>query len=191
MENYHESDDALYSTLRSVGSRLGRIFDETEQARVIRAIREIDPDFKFDKFQLELKEYIVPEVIDAYLCADRDDLKQWMSEASFNVCWAQIGEYIKKGLISDSRVLEISLVDIARASFENDTVPVFTILCEAQEVNAFRHPNTREVVVGSTGNVLRSRYAFSMTMVDTELENELTGGWKIIQVGGWWDRADT
>ena len=81
MDNYHESEEPLFSALRSVGSRVGRLFDENDTARVIRAIRESDPDFKMESFLIELKEYIVPEIVDAYLSADKDELRQWMSEA--------------------------------------------------------------------------------------------------------------
>jgi hypothetical protein len=34
-----------------VGTRVGRLFDENEQAKVIRSIRSIDPSFKMDRFQ--------------------------------------------------------------------------------------------------------------------------------------------
>ena len=81
VENYNESEDPFFSALRSVGHRVGRWFDENDTARVIRAIREMDPDFKMEPFLIELKEYIVPEVVDAYLSADKEELKQWMSEA--------------------------------------------------------------------------------------------------------------
>lgn len=81
MENYYESDAPFYSALRSVGSRVGGWFDENDMGRVIRAMRELDPEFGMDSFQRELREYIVPEVVDAYLSADRDSLKEWMGEA--------------------------------------------------------------------------------------------------------------
>ena len=81
MENYYESDAPIYSALRSVGSRLSGWFDENDMAKVIRAMRELDPDFGMDSFQRELREYIVPEVVDAYLSADREGLKNWMGEA--------------------------------------------------------------------------------------------------------------
>lgn len=80
-ENYYESDEPLYNALRMVGSKFGRLVQENEHARVIVSTRQIDPDFRFDKFQVELKEYIVPEVIDAFLSADQPDMRSWMSEA--------------------------------------------------------------------------------------------------------------
>lgn len=191
MENYYESDDPLYNGLRAVGSRLGRLFDENEQAKVIRAIRETDPHFKMDRFQTELKEYIVPEVIDAFLSADRADMRAWMSEAAFNVSWAVLGEYIKSGLVSASQVIEVSSVDVLQAKFHNETVPVFLVTCESQEVHAWKSAKTGEVKVGDARSVKRSRYVFALTMVESELENELTSGWKVVEVGcgGYENRA--
>ena len=34
-----------------------------------------------ESFERELREYIVPEVVDAYLSADNEALKSWCSEA--------------------------------------------------------------------------------------------------------------
>jgi import inner membrane translocase subunit TIM44 len=44
-------------------------------------MKELDPDFRFEKWTGELREYIVPEVVDAYLSADRESLRQWCGEA--------------------------------------------------------------------------------------------------------------
>lgn len=60
---------------------IGGWFDENETAKVIRAMREIDPDFRLERWTGELREYIVPEVVDAYLSADRESLRQWCGEA--------------------------------------------------------------------------------------------------------------
>ena len=80
-ETYYESDAPAVSAFRSVASTVAGWFDENETAQVIRAIREVDPDFRVDSFTRELREYIVPEVVDAYLSADRESLKAWCGEA--------------------------------------------------------------------------------------------------------------
>lgn len=80
-EAYEESESPAVETLRSITSTIGGWFDENETVKVIRTIREIDPDFRMDSFTRELREYIVPEVVDAYLSADRESLKQWCGEA--------------------------------------------------------------------------------------------------------------
>lgn len=81
MESYQESDSPVVSSLRSITSTIGGWFEENETARVIRLMRELDPDFNMEAWTRELREYIVPEVVDAYLSADRESLKEWCGEA--------------------------------------------------------------------------------------------------------------
>jgi hypothetical protein len=81
LETYEESDSPFISALRTVTTTVGGWFDENETAQVIRSMKEIDPDFKLEKWTGELREYIVPEVVDAYLSADRESLRQWCGEA--------------------------------------------------------------------------------------------------------------
>jgi import inner membrane translocase subunit TIM44 len=85
LDRYQESESPLVSTVRSVTSTVGGWFDENETAKVIRMVRALDPDFKMDTFQKELREYIIPEVVDAYLGADKETLKMWCGEAVSNL----------------------------------------------------------------------------------------------------------
>ncbi len=80
-ENYHESENPLISTVRSITSTVGSWFEENETARVIRMFKQVDERFTVTGFEKELREYIVPEVVDAYLGADREALKMWCGEA--------------------------------------------------------------------------------------------------------------
>lgn len=101
---------------------------------------------------------------------------------AYNVSWAQIGEYVKRGLVSSCRVQEIGSVDIHKAMFVNDTIPVFLVACEVQEINAWKSAKTGKVMIGAEDVIQRTRYAMALTMVEAELDNELTGGWKISEV---------
>lgn len=67
--------------MRSVTSTIGRFFDETETAKVTKWVKEMDPVFTTEAFLRELREYIVPELVDAYVNADQATLKLWCSEA--------------------------------------------------------------------------------------------------------------
>ena len=80
-EQYDESENPVVASLRSVTSTIGSWFDETENAQVQRMMKNIDPTFNMEHFERELREYIVPEVIDAYLSADQEALKAWCGEA--------------------------------------------------------------------------------------------------------------
>ena len=44
-------------------------------------MKYMDPTFNIESFERELREYIVPEVVDAYLSADQEALKAWCGEA--------------------------------------------------------------------------------------------------------------
>lgn len=47
----------------------------------------------------------------------------------------------------------------------------------------FRNAKTREIVVGAEDKVEQCQYAAVITRVEEDLANELTGGWKVIEVG--------
>jgi len=78
---YEESESPLVTPLRAVTSTIGSWFEENETAQVTRMIRAMDPNFSRETFEKELREYIIPEVVDAYLSADRESLVRWCSEA--------------------------------------------------------------------------------------------------------------
>lgn len=46
----------------------------------------------------------------------------------------------------------------------------------------FRNAKTGEIVVGSEDRVEQCHYAAVITRFEEELDNELTGGWKIVEV---------
>lgn len=60
---------------------IGSFFEESDQAQAIRAFQAIDPTFNLDKFLVEARTYIIPEVMEAYLKGDVETLKLWCSEA--------------------------------------------------------------------------------------------------------------
>ncbi|KAJ9126675.1 hypothetical protein QFC24_001705 [Naganishia onofrii] len=182
IDRYQESESPVVSTVRSITSTVGSWFDENETAKVIRMIRALDPDFKMETFQKELREYIIPEVVDAYLGADRETLQMWCGEATYNVLWATMNQYVKQGLVSDSKVLDIRQVEVSQGKVLENDVPVFLVTFATQEVLCFRSAKTGDVVVGSPNAVEQCRYAAVLTLVESELDNPETGGWKIVEM---------
>ncbi|KAH7913876.1 hypothetical protein BJ138DRAFT_1001457 [Hygrophoropsis aurantiaca] len=179
---YDESENPVVSGVRGVTETIGSWFDENETAQVTRLMRALDPTFNRESFERELREYIVPEVVDAYLSADQEALKAWCGEATYNVLWATMEQYLKQGLISDSKVLDIRQVDVSDGKILEHDVPVFVITFATQEVLLFRSAKTREIVVGAENKVEQCMYAAVVTRVAEEMGNELTGGWKVIEM---------
>lgn len=46
----------------------------------------------------------------------------------------------------------------------------------------FRNALSREVVIGADNKVEQCNYAAVLTRVEAELDNEITGGWKVVEV---------
>ena len=91
-------------------------------------------------------------------------------------------QYLRQGLVSDSKVLDIRQVDVSAGKVLEDDVPVFVVTFTTQEVLLFRNVATREIAVGAEDRVEQCMYAAVVTRVEEELENELTGGWKVVEV---------
>jgi import inner membrane translocase subunit TIM44 len=181
-QTYDESENPVVSSMRSVTSTIGSWFDETETAQVTRMLKTLDPTFQMENFSRELREYIIPEVIDAYLSADRETLQMWCSEATYNVLWATTEQYLKQGLISDCKVLDIRHVEVNMGKILEDDLPVFYVTFATQEVLMFRDVKTNEVVVGAEDKVEQCTYAAVLTRLESELDNEVTGGWKVVEM---------
>ncbi|KAH7927324.1 TIM44 subunit of mitochondria import inner membrane translocase [Leucogyrophana mollusca] len=179
---YDESENPVVSSVRGVTETIGSWFDENETAQVTRLMRALDPSFTRESFERELREYIVPEVVDAYLSADQESLKAWCGEATYNVLWATMEQYLRQGLVSDSKVLDIRQVDVSDGKILEHDVPVFVITFATQEVLLFRNAKTREIVVGAENKVEQCMYAAVVTRVAEDLANEITGGWKVIEM---------
>ena len=64
---------------------------------------------------------------------------------------------------------------------END-IPVFIVSFATQEMLLFRNAKTAEIVVGAEDKVEQCTYVAVVTRLPEELDNELTGGWKIVEV---------
>lgn len=63
-----------------------------------------------------------------------------------------------------------------------NNVPVLVVSFSSQELVLFRDIKTGEVKVGAEDQVEMCRYAMVLTRDEKELDNEITGGWKVVEV---------
>lgn len=181
--SYEESENPLISTARSIGDRVAGFFAENETARVIKKFREIDPNFQLEPFLREMREYMLPEVLDAYVKGDVETLKMWLSAAQFQVWQALMDQYTKAGLKSDGKILDIRHVDIMNARvLEPGDIPVFIITCRTQEVHVYRNKKTNELAAGMEDKVQLVTYAIGVTRLPEEVNNPETRGWRFIEL---------
>ncbi|QPG98972.1 hypothetical protein C2857_000540 [Epichloe festucae Fl1] len=180
---YEESENPLISTARSITDRIGGFFAENETAIVIKKFRTMDPAFQVEPFLQELRDYILPEVLDAYVKGDTETLKLWLSAAQFSVYEALTKQYLQAGMKSDGRILDIRNVDILRARMlDPGEVPVFIITCRTQEVHVYRNAKSNELAAGMEDKVQLVTYAIGITRVPEDVNNPETRGWRLIEM---------
>lgn len=181
--SYNESENPLVSTARSITDRVAGFFAENETARVIKKFREMDPSFQVEPFLREMREYILPEVLDAYVKGDTETLKLWLSAAQYQVYAALTQQYTTAGLKSDGRILDIRHVDIMSARMlEPGEIPVFIISCRTQEVHVYRNAKTNELAAGMEDRVQLVTYALGVTRTPEDVNNPDTRGWRLIEL---------
>jgi import inner membrane translocase subunit TIM44 len=180
---YRESENPLISTARSVSDRIAGFFAENETAMVIKKFREMDPNFQIEPFLTEMRTYILPEVLEAYVKGDVETLKLWLSAAQFSVYHALMHQYTTAGLKSDGKILDIRGVDILNARvLDPGEIPVFVLMCRTQEVHVYRNAKTGELAAGMEDKVQQVTYAIGVTRVPEEVNNSETRGWKFIEM---------
>ncbi|KAK0747788.1 hypothetical protein B0T21DRAFT_277690 [Apiosordaria backusii] len=180
---YQESENPLISTARSITDRVAGFFAENEAAMVIKKIRTMDPAFQMETFLQELREYILPEVLDAYVKGDVETLKLWLSEAQYSVYEALTKQYLQNGLKSDGRILDIRGVDVLKARMlDPGEIPVFVITCRTQEVHVYRNAKTGKLAAGMEDKVQLVTYAIGITRIPEDVTNPETRGWRLIEM---------
>lgn len=181
-EKWEEAENPLLVLIRTIINKVSGLFAETEAARVVKEFKALDPNFTSIAFQKQLREYIVPEVVEAYIQGDEATLKNWLSEAPFNIYAAKQKQLRDQGIFSDGRILDIRGVDIASYKLlEPNNTPVMVIGARVQEINLFRKHKTGELVAGSDEDILLSSYAMVITRIPEEMDNPVTEGWKVLE----------
>ncbi|KAM3162529.1 Mitochondrial import inner membrane translocase subunit TIM44 [Lachancea thermotolerans] len=179
---WDESENPLIVLMRTIGNKVGGLFAETESARVMGQFKMMDGNFNSESFLSHLREYIIPEVLEAYVKGEEQVLKQWFSEAPYNVYAAQQKVFREQGLFADGRILDIRGVDIVSAKLlPPQDLPVLVVGCRAQEIHLYRDVKTGEVAAGTQSNILMSSYAMVFTRDPENIDDKETEGWKILE----------
>lgn len=185
-KDYDESEHPIVASIRDLQYKVSDTFSslssENETAKVVRVFQDMDPSFMVENFLRELREYVLPEVVDAYVVGDGETLKVWLSEAPFSVWQAGTKEYIEQGLVPSGRVLDIRGVDIhsARILSPNE-IPVLVVSFRTQEAQTFKNAKSGEIVAGREDNIQQVTYAAVFTRIEADMSNPETHGWRIIE----------
>lgn len=113
---YDESNNVFVYFAREITDRIGgkvsSLFAETDTARAMRELKERDASFNMEKFMKTAREYIIPEILEAFLTADIPTLRTWCSEGTFNVLKANFEAQLKPGVVFSGKVLDLRNLEV-------------------------------------------------------------------------------
>jgi len=136
---------AMWNMGSKVGEKTGvvagemgdRVFGETDEALTVLEIKERDPEFAIMGFMKEVREVIIPEVLQAFLQADEKTLKARCTDKAYQSMFADITVRKHQGTSYDDRILSVEDVQLAGARVL-DNGPTLVITFNAQQIHCIK-----------------------------------------------------
>lgn len=139
----------------AAGNMGDRMFGETDEALTVYEIKERDPEFAMMGFMKEVREVIIPEVLEAYLKADEPTLKARCADKAYQAMFASMQERRHQGLTFDPRIIQIDDVQLSGARVL-DNGPTLVVTFNAQQIHCIRDKNG--LIVDGADDDIRSVY---------------------------------
>jgi len=145
MANKHPALRGVLNFAERVGEKAGnvagntgdRVFGETDEGLTVYEIKERDPDFAMMGFMKEVREVIIPEVLQAYLEADEATIKARCSGQAYQTIFATVQERKHLGVTYDNRILAVRDVQLTGARVL-DNGPTLVVQFNAQQIHCIR-----------------------------------------------------
>ena len=184
LRKYIDNSDSLIiqvgrSAVASLAERISSVFAESETARVVKSIKERQPDFRIEEFLRLLRTYVVPEVLEAFVSGDLNTLRKWCSESSFKVIETTFTPALAQGNIIGGRILDIRDLDLIAAKNLED-IPTIIVSANVQQIFYIKNSNG-EVVEGSETVPETLQYIMALGFNMNEANST---GWTIMEMIG-------
>jgi len=161
---YDESDHVAVRMSRAVTEKMsslfGGLFTKTEMSDVLTEICKMDPSFDPIAFSKQCREDIIPNILEAIIHGNIEILEDWCHEAAFNQLATPMRQAVEQKLRFDSRVLDISDVEIVAGKLMEQG-PVLVITFSAQQIMTLRN-KSGDIVEGDPDKILRVTYVWAL-----------------------------
>lgn len=179
---YDESDNPLVRASRNLTDKVtdifGGLFQKTELSEVLTEICKMDPNFDKNEFIRQCETDIIPNLLEAMVRGDLDILRDWCHDAPFNVLSTPIKQAVQMGCRFDSKVLDVTNVDLAMGKIMEQG-PVLIITFQSQQIMVVRNAKG-EVVEGDPEKIMRMHYAWVLCRDQNELDPK--AAWKLMDL---------
>jgi len=178
---YDESDNPIVRASRllteKVSDIMGGLFQRTEMSEALTEIIQLDPSFDKEKFLRDCEQDIIPNILEACCRSDLEILQDWCYEKAFAIMAQPIKAAKELGMTIETRVLDISQVDLAMGRVLEQG-PVLVITFTAQQVQ-FVRDKAGKVTQGDPEKVLRVNNVWVMCRDRTELNPR--AAWRLLE----------
>ncbi|CAN8014683.1 unnamed protein product [Ixodes persulcatus] len=179
---YDESDNPLVRASRTLTDKVsdifGGLFQKTELSEVLTEICKMDPAFDKNEFLRQCETDIIPNVLEAIVRGDLEILRDWCHDAPFNVLSTPIKQAAQLGYRFDSKVLDVTNVDLAMGKIMEQG-PVLIITFQSQQIMVVRNAKG-DVVEGDPDKIMRMHYAWVLCRDQNELNPR--AAWKLMDL---------
>ncbi|XP_025077096.1 mitochondrial import inner membrane translocase subunit TIM44-like [Pomacea canaliculata] len=179
---YDESDNIMIRTTRAFTDKLsqmfGGLFTKTEMSEVLTEVCKVDPTFNKEAFVRICERDIIPNILEALIRGDLEILQDWCHEAPFNTLAHPIKQALAAGYRFDSKVLDISNVDVMAGKLMEQG-PVLVISFHAQQIMSVRD-SKGAIVEGDKDKTLRVMYVWALCRDQEELDP--IAAWKLMDI---------
>jgi len=140
-----------------------RVFGETELARSVREMKDIDPEFTLADFADEIENVVAPQVVKCFLDGDRDTLFRHCAGPAFAAVDSSMKERARQKCYLDSDILMgPSEVELKGAKAMDNAAPSFIWTFQTQQVNCLRD-HEHNVIEGAVDDIRTVFYAMAIT----------------------------
>lgn len=163
-ENWETSQDPRVWKMRDAADR---VFGETEIGHAIGEIMRADPTFELHTFLMDMENYMIPVIVEAFRRGDQKLLIQCVDGNARHQVWATFKERDIQKVDWDDRILDIRALDLAAARVIDD-VPCLSVSFVCQHVNCHRAVKDGTIVQGSEVSDGYTRMRMGYTNDDTQ-----------------------
>lgn len=129
MDFYARSKDVLESITNKFQ------IEESEDAKVVRVIQLVDPEFEINTFSTHANNYIIPSILEAYLDRDFLVLSEWSDVALIAKLKILIGTPLSSQKVTRrGKLIDLRDITVQSMSLFEDKIPIITLTFQTNEV---------------------------------------------------------
>eukprot|EP01087_Luapelamoeba_hula_P018020 TRINITY_DN574_c0_g1_i1.p1 TRINITY_DN574_c0_g1~~TRINITY_DN574_c0_g1_i1.p1 ORF type:complete len:520 (+),score=61.46 TRINITY_DN574_c0_g1_i1:352-1911(+) len=165
------SESAAYHAKRTAK----RLFGESDQARALRVVQTLRPDFVLGKFLQSMKTTTVPKLRKAFLDNDATTLKSILVPSAWAEVQPAVEEADEQGFVSKSLLLDVLEVELGSAILEPESnTPFLQVNCITEESHCL-YDSQGKLAFGSKNNITVVHSTIYMSLDETTKEWQVSG----------------